>query len=88
MAEHAHRQHGEIDAVLQVDQSQGEAILAGLDIPGRPWEQQPEHHHDAGLEHRAARQHDGKPETEHHQAEILGRAEPQRELVSARRSPR
>ena len=39
----------------------------------------PEHDHDDRLEHRAARQHDGEPEAEHHQAEILRRPEQQRE---------
>ena len=88
-AEHAHRQHREVDPVGQVLQPEREALLAGLEIGADRREQQAHHHHDDGLEHRAAREHDRKAEAEHHQPEILRRAEQQREPGQRRaRSPR
>ena len=58
---------------------ESEAILAGLEVGADRGEQQSEHDHDDGFEHRAARQHDRKPEAEHHQPEIFGGPEQQRE---------
>jgi hypothetical protein len=71
-AKHAHGQHGKIDAVREIIKSQRETFLAGLEILTDCREQQTQHHHDDGLEHGAARQHDREPETKHHQTEILG----------------
>src|SRR4029453_15939699 len=83
-AEHPHGQHGKIDSVREIIESQRETLLAGLEILTDRREEQPEYDHDAGLEHRPARQHDREPETEHHQTEILGRPEEERELGQRR----
>src|SRR5215831_15824822 len=53
-AEHAHGQHGKINAVREIIESQRETLLAGLKILTDCREQQTEHDHDHGLEDRAA----------------------------------
>jgi hypothetical protein len=83
-AEHAHRQHGEVDAVGERREAEGHALLAGLEVGADGREQQAQHDHAEGLQDRAARQHDREAQTHHHQRKILGRAEQQRELGQRR----
>src|SRR6266540_3487665 len=48
-AEHPHGQHGKIDSVREIIESQRETLLAGLEILTDRREQQPEYDHDAAL---------------------------------------
>ena len=56
-------------------------------VPTMP-EQQAEHDHRDRLEQRAVRQHDGADQAQHHQREVFGRAELERELGQRRRDGR
>ncbi len=87
-AEHAHGEHGEIDAVGEEGEAEGHALLAGLEIGADGREQHAEEDHRDGLEDRAARQHDGEDEAHHHQREILRRAEDAARAGSAARRGR
>ena len=60
-------------------------IDAGIDVGADQAEQDAEADHGDRLEHRAARQHHGRDQAEHHQREIFGRAEFQRHLGKRRR---
>ena len=56
-------------------------------VPTRP-SRRPKHHHGDGLAQRAARQHDRADQAEHHQREVVGRAELERDLGERRREKR
>ena len=74
-AEHADRQHRELDAVGELGEVEGEALRRGLPVGADQAEQQPEHDHGDRLDHRAMRQHHRRDQAEHHQREIFRRAE-------------
>ena len=63
-------------------------MRAGIDVGADQPEQQAEHHHGDRLAQRAARQHHRADQAEHHQREIIGRAELQRDLGERRREQR
>ena len=65
----------EVEAVEKIGRAEGEALQAGVDVGAHQPEQQPDDHHGQGLGDRAARHHDGGDEPEHHQREIVRRAE-------------
>ena len=87
-AEHAHRERHEADAVEQIADAEGEAGVAGVDVGADEPQQHAEQNHAERLEHRAARQHDGKDEAQRHQREIVGRRELLGELGQRRRRDR
>ena len=64
--------------------AEGEADRAGIDVGADEAEQDAEADHGDRLEHRAARQHHGRDQAEHHQREILRRSEFQRHFGKRR----
>ncbi len=80
-AEHAHGDDDEADAVGELRQAERVARDAGVDVGADQPEQEPDHDHGAGVQERAAGQHDRGDETEHHQREVFGRAELQRHIA-------
>ena len=59
---------------------------AGIDVGADQAEQQAQDDHGDRLQHRAVRQHHGRDQAEHHQREIFGRAELERDLRQRRRA--
>ncbi len=77
-AEDADRDRDEVDAGVELEEAEGEARRAGVDVLADHAEQQAEHDHGERLQDRAVRQRDRGDEAEHDQREVLGRAEVQR----------
>ena len=77
-AEDADRDRDEVDAGVELEEAEGEARRAGVDVLADHAEQQAEHDHRQRLEDRAVRERDRGDEAEHDQREVLGRAEVQR----------
>ena len=82
--EHAHGDVGEPDAVGEFREIEGHATGAGFEIGADHREEQAEHDHGDRLEHRAFRQHDREDQAEHHEREVFGRPEQQREAGQRR----
>ena len=80
--EHAHRDDDEVDAVGQFRQLEREARDAGVDVGADDPEQQAEHDHADRVQQRAAGQHDRRDQAQHHQREVFGRPELQRDFRS------
>ncbi len=78
-SEHAHGDIGEPDAVGQLRDVEGHAAGAGFEVGADHRQQQPHEDHGDGFEHRALGQHDREDQAEHHQREVFGRPEQQRE---------
>ena len=78
-AEHAHADDDEADAVGQFRNAPGHALGAGLEVRADHRQQQTRQDHGQRLEHRALGEHDREDQAEHHQREVFGRAEQQRE---------
>ena len=74
-SEHAHRDDDEIDSVCQFRKVEAETRDARADVGSDQSEQQPEHDHAERVEQRAVREHDRGDEAQHHQREVVGRAE-------------
>ena len=81
-AEDAHAERHEVQPVGHFRHVEGEALRAGFHVAADQTEQQAQHDHREGLEQRAAGQSHGRHEAEHHQREILRRAELERHLAS------
>ncbi len=79
-AEHAHRHHHEVDAIGQLRHVEGVAWRAGIDVGADQAQQQAEHDHADRFQQRTMRQHHRGDQTQHHQREIFGRAEAQRQF--------
>src|SRR5690606_22641318 len=73
--EHAHGDHGEVDAVLQFGNAEVEAGHAGVHVRSHHAQQQAQEDHADGLGQRAGSQYHGTDQAQHHQREILGRSE-------------
>ena len=65
-------------------EAERQPLLAGLEVGADGRQQHADQDHRDRLEHRAARQHDGEHQAEHHQREIFGRAEQQRDAGQRR----
>ena len=87
-AKHAHGERGEADAFGEGRDAERKALLAGIDVGADESEQQADDHHRDGLAQRAARQHDRADQPEHHQREVVGGLEFQRDLRQRRREQR
>ena len=79
-AEEPHRDADDAEAVGELRNAEVEARDARIDVGADDAEQQPEDDHRNRLDQRAVREHDGTDQAQHHQREIFGRAELQREL--------
>ena len=84
-AEHAHGDDDEADAVGQLWDVEGEARRAGNDVGVDLAQQQAQHDHGDGLDQRARGQHHRADQAQHHQREVLGRAELEGQLGERRR---
>ena len=80
-----HRERHELDAVGEPGHPEIETAHAGIDVGAGEAEQKPEHHHGDRLDQRAVRQHHRGDQAAHHQREIFGRAELQRDGGERRR---
>jgi hypothetical protein len=87
-AEDAHRDRDEVDAVGQLGNVEAVTRHAGDDVGVDLTEQQAEDDHAQRLDQRARRQHHGADQAQHHQAEVFGRAELERQLGQRRREGR
>jgi hypothetical protein len=74
------------DAVGQFRDVEGEARDARVDVGADQAEQQAEHDHADRLDQRAGGQHDRADQAEHHQREVLGRPELERQFDQRRAS--
>ncbi len=77
-AEHAHGEDGDIEAVGDLGPAEGETLLAALEVGADGGEEDAHQDHGDRLRHRAARQHHGEHEAQHHEGEVVRRAEQQR----------
>ena len=84
-AEHAHGDHRHVEAVGDLGPAEGEALLAALQVGADGGEEDADQDHRDRPGHRAARQHHGEHQAQHHQREIVGRAELQRHRRQRRR---
>ena len=77
-AEDADGHRDEVDAGVELEEAEGEARGAGVDVLADHAEQQPEHDHGQRLEDRAVRQRDRGDEAEDDEREVLRRPEAER----------
>ncbi len=75
VTEHTHGDHNKVDTVGQFGNVKAVTCHAGVHVRADHAEQQTQHDHANRLEQRAGSQHHGTNQTQHHQREILGRAE-------------
>ncbi|MNK94373.1 hypothetical protein D3C87_1145720 [compost metagenome] len=85
VAEHAHGDGDEAQAVGQLRNVEAVARHARVDVGAHQAQQQADQDHADGLEQRARSQYHGTDETEDHQREVFGRAELERDLRQRRR---
>ncbi len=83
-AEQADGNRDETDAVGEACEIESHARRAGIDVDTDKTEQQPDQHHRDGFFRRAVGEHHRAGEPEHHQAEILGGIELEREAAHRR----
>ena len=74
----AHGEGHEINALRQLDETEGEAVGAGRHVRAGKAEQEADGDHGESRHEAALRQHDGEDQPEGHKREILGRAEQER----------
>ena len=79
-AEQTHRDAHHADAVGQFGDAEREPLRAGVHVGADDAQQQSSDDHRDRLDERAARQHDGADEAEHHEREVFGGTELEREL--------
>jgi hypothetical protein len=85
IAEHAHRDRDEADAVGELGDVEAVARHARVHVGADQAQQQAEDDHADGLEQRARGQHHRADQAQHHQREVLGRAELEGQLGQGRR---
>ena len=83
--EHADRHDDEADAVEQLRHAEGEALRSGVHVDADEPQDQPDDHHADGLQRRAVGDHHRPDQAQHHEGEILGRAETGGSLSQGRR---
>ena len=83
-AEHAHAERHEVQSVGHFRHVEGEALGAGFDVAADQTQQQAQHDHGEGLEQRAAGQRHESDQPQHHQREVLRRAELKRHVGQRR----
>ena len=83
--EQRHRERRHLDAVEQVGNAEGKARLAGLQVDADQAERQPDEQRGQPAQRGIAEGRRNGHEGQHHQREIFGRAERQRELDHPRR---
>ena len=86
--EQPHREHDHVDAVEQLGHAEGEARLPGLAVDADQAEQQAEEEARQPAHRRAAEHRRDGDEREHHEREVLGRPELEREIDHDRREQR
>ena len=79
-AEERHGQRDEAEPVGELRQAEGEADDARIHVGADQAQENAEAHHGDGLEQRSAGEHHRGDEPEHHQREIIGRTELERQL--------